>query len=288
MIRCERLTHVYGRGTPLATPALTDVSLTIDAGEVVGVIGATGSGKSTLVQHFNGLLRPTTGRVLLDGVDVNGRGTDRRRLRQQVGLLFQYPEQQLFEETVFADVAFGPRNQGLSEEEVRARVHQALEQVGLPPARFTSRSPFDLSGGEMRRAAIAGVLAMEPRMLILDEPTAGLDPQGRREILAHVGRLHSARGLTIVLITHSMDAVAQLCKRLVVLDGGRLVADGPTRAIFADPASLAAIGLGVPQMTLLARRLRERGVPVRPDVLTVEEARAAILEALARRKNSAG
>ena len=285
MIRCERLTHVYGRGTPLATPALTDVSLTIDAGEVVGVIGATGSGKSTLVQHFNGLLRPTTGRVLLDGVDVNGRGTDRRRLRQQVGLLFQYPEQQLFEETVFADVAFGPRNQGLSEEEVRARVHQALEQVGLPPAQFTSRSPFDLSGGEMRRAAIAGVLAMEPRMLILDEPTAGLDPQGRREILAHVGRLHSARGMTIVLITHSMDAVAQLCKRLVVLDGGRLVADGPTRAIFADPGSLAAIGLGVPQMTLLARRLRERGVPVRPDVLTVEEARAAILEALAHPKN---
>ncbi len=286
MIRCERLTHIYGRGTPLATPALTDVSLTIDAGEVVGVIGATGSGKSTLVQHFNGLLRPTAGRVLLDGVDVNGRGTDRRRLRQQVGLLFQYPEQQLFEETVFADVAFGPRNLGLSEEEVRARVHQALEQVGLPPARFDSRSPFDLSGGEMRRAAIAGVLAMEPRMLILDEPTAGLDPQGRREILAHVVRLHSARGLTIVLITHSMDAVAQLCQRLVVLDGGRLVADGPTRAIFADPPGLAALGLGVPQMTLLARRLRERGVPVRPDVLTVEEARAAILEALAHPTNS--
>ena len=285
MIRCERLTHIYGRGTPLATPALTDVSLTIDAGEVVGVIGASGSGKSTLVQHFNGLLRPTSGRVLLDGVDVNGRRTDRRRIRQQVGLLFQYPEQQLFEENVFADVAFGPRNLGLSEEEVRARVHQALEQVGLPPARFASRSPFDLSGGEMRRAAIAGVLAMEPRMLILDEPTAGLDPQGRREILAHVGRLHSARGLTIVLITHSMDAVAQLCKRLVVLDGGRLIADGPTRAIFADPASLAALGLGVPQMTLLARRLRERGVPVRPDVLTVEEARAAILEALAHPKN---
>jgi energy-coupling factor transport system ATP-binding protein len=285
VIRCERLTHIYGRGTPLAMPALTDVSLTIDAGEVVGVIGATGSGKSTLVQHFNGLLRPTTGRVLLDGVDVNGRGTDRRRIRQKVGLLFQYPEQQLFEETVFADVAFGPRNLGLSEEEVRARVQQALEQVGLPPAGFASRSPFDLSGGEMRRAAIAGILAMEPRMLILDEPTAGLDPQGRREILAHVGRLHSARGLTIVLITHSMDAVAQLCKRLVVLDGGRLIADGPTRAIFADPASLAALGLGVPQMTLLARRLRERGVPVRPDVLTVEEARAAILEALAHPKN---
>ena len=262
MIRCERLTHVYGVRTPLATAAITDVSLTIDAGEVVGLIGATGSGKSTLVQHFNALLRPTSGRVLLDGADVNGRGTDRQSVRRQVGLLFQSPEQQLCEEPVFAD-------------------------VGLPPARFASRSPFELSSGEMRRAAIAGVLAMEPRMLILDEPTAGLDPQGRREILVHISRLHKARGLTIVLITHSMDAVAQLCERLIILDRGRLVADGPTRAVFADPSRLTALGLGVPQVTLLARKLRERGLPVRPDVLTVEEARAAILEALvAHPKNS--
>jgi energy-coupling factor transport system ATP-binding protein len=283
MIRCEGLTYVYARGTPLEVPALTDVSLAISAGEVVGIIGATGSGKSTLVQHMNGLLRPTSGRVLLDDVDIHGPRVDRRRIRQQIGLLFQDPEQQLFEETVFADVAFGPRNLGLSEEDVRARARRALELVGLPPDRFGPRSPFELSGGEMRRAAIAGVLAMEPRMLILDEPAAGLDPRGRRDILEHIQRLHRDRGLTIVLITHSMDAIAQLCERLLVLDRGRLVADGPTRAVFADLSRLPAHGLGVPQVTLLARRLRERGLPVRPDVLTIEEARVAILEALAVR-----
>jgi energy-coupling factor transport system ATP-binding protein len=284
MICCEHLTYIYGRGAPLEVQALTDVSVTIRAGEIVGVIGATGSGKSTLVQHFNGLLRPTSGRVLLDGVDIHASRVDRRRIRQQIGLLFQYPEQQLFEETVLADVAFGPRNLGLTEEEARVRAHRALEQVGLPPARFGSRSPFELSGGEMRRAAIAGVLAMEPRMLILDEPTAGLDPAGRRDLLAHIRRLHRDRALTIVLITHSMDAVAQLCERLVVLDRGRLVADGSTRTVFADVARLNALGLGLPQVTRLAYRLRERGLRVRADVLTVEEARIAIREALGERR----
>jgi energy-coupling factor transport system ATP-binding protein len=283
MICCEHLSYIYGRGTPLEVQALTDVSVTIGAGEIVGVIGATGSGKSTLVQHFNGLLRPTSGRVLLDGVDIHASRVDRRRIRQQIGLLFQYPEQQLFEETVLADVAFGPRNLGLTEEDARVRAHRALEQVGLPPARFGSRSPFELSGGEMRRAAIAGVLAMEPRMLILDEPTAGLDPAGRRDLLAHIRRLHRDRALTIVLITHSMDAVAQLCERLVVLDRGRLVADGSTRTVFADVARLNALGLGLPQVTRLAYRLRERGLRVRADVLTVEEARIAIREALGER-----
>jgi len=283
MIRCEGLTHVYQRGTPLEMTALADVTLTISAGEVVGVIGATGSGKSTLVQHFNGLLRPTRGRVYLDDVDIHGREVDGRRVRQQVGLLFQYPEQQLFEDTVAADVAFGPRNLGLDEAEVQRRVGRALDQVGLPAARFGGRSPFALSGGEMRRAAIAGVLAMDPRMLILDEPTAGLDPQGRREILDHVERLHRERGLTIVLITHSMDAVARLCQRLIVMDRGRVAEDGPVRTVFADPARLGELGLGLPQVTLLARRLRERGLPVRADVLTVEEAREAILEAMAVR-----
>jgi energy-coupling factor transport system ATP-binding protein len=283
MICCEHLTYIYGRGTPVEVQALTDVSVTIGAGEIVGVIGATGSGKSTLVQHFNGLLRPTSGRVLLDGVDIHASRVDRRRVRQQIGLLFQYPEQQLFEETVLADVAFGPRNLGLTDEDARARAHRALEQVGLPPARFGSRSPFELSGGEMRRAAIAGVLAMEPRMLILDEPTAGLDPAGRRDLLAHIRRLHRYRALTIVLITHSMDAVAQLCERLVVLDRGRLVADGSTRTVFADVARLNALGLGLPQVTRLAYRLRERGLRVRADVLTVEEARIAIREALGER-----
>lgn len=280
MIRCEHLTYVYGRGTPLEVPALTDVSLEIATGEMVGIIGATGSGKSTLVQHFNGLLRPTSGRVLLDGEDLHAPRVDRRRIRQQVGLLFQYPEQQLFEETVFADVAFGPRNLGLPPDEVRARVRRALDLVGLPPDRVGPRSPFELSGGEMRRAAIAGVLAMEPRMLILDEPTAGLDPRARRDLLEQIRRFHRERALTIVLVTHSMDAVAQLCDRLLVLDRGRLVADGPTREVFADPARLTALGLGLPQVTLLARRLRERGLPVRPDVLTADEARVAILQAL--------
>jgi len=288
VIRCEHLTHIYGRGTPLETQALTDVSLTIAAGEFVGIIGATGSGKSTLVQHFDGLLRPTAGHVYLDGSDIHARGVDRRRLRQQVGLLFQYPEQQLFEETVSADVAFGPRNLGLDDDEVRVRVRRALTLVGLDPDRFGPRSPFELSGGEMRRAALAGVLSMEPRMLILDEPTAGLDPTGRREILGHVSRLHRERGLAIVLITHSMDAVARLAGRVLVLDRGRLVAEGGPREIFADPARLQALGLGVPQMTLLAQRLRERGLSIRPDILTVGEARTAVLEALRVRGRSHG
>jgi energy-coupling factor transport system ATP-binding protein len=283
MIRCDRVTYIYGRGTPMEVQALTDVSLVIGAGEFVGIIGATGSGKSTLIQHFNGLLKPTSGRVEVDDVDIHARHVDRRRVRQQIGLLFQYPEHQLFEETVIEDVAFGPRNLGLPEAEALARARAALEQVGLPPDRFGARSPFGLSGGEMRRAAIAGVLAMEPRMLILDEPTAGLDPQGRHDLMEHIRRLHAGRGLTVVLVTHSMDAVAQLCRRLLVLQDGCLVADGPTRAVFTDVLRLDPAGLGLPQVTQLAGRLRERGLAVRPDILTVDEARAAIRDALARR-----
>lgn len=283
MLRCEGVTHVYLRGTPLEATALVDVSLTIEDGEIVGIIGPTGSGKSTLVQHFNALLQPTRGRVFLDGVDIHARDVDRRRVRQQVGLLFQYPEAQLFEETVWEDVAFGPHNLGLAEDVVRERVREALGQVGLSPDRFGPRSPFALSSGEMRRVAIAGVLAMAPRMLILDEPAAGLDPLGRQEILAHISRLHWERRLTIVLVTHSMDDVAQLCERLIVMDQGRVAADGPIRAVFADAARLAALGLGVPQVTQVASRLRERGLPVRVDVLTVDEAREAILDALAVR-----
>ncbi len=288
MIRCEALSYVYQRGTPLETTALSDVSLAIDAGEVVGIIGATGSGKSTLVQHFNALLRPTSGRVYLDDVDINAREVDRRRVRQQIGLLFQYPEHQLFEETVTADVAFGPRNLGLEGEALEARVRGALARVGLDPDRFGPRSPFALSNGEMRRVAIAGLLAMEPRMLILDEPTAGLDPVSREELLVHITRLHEERGTTIVLITHSMDAVARLCRRLIVMDRGRVAADGPVRTVFSDPARLAALGLGLPQVTRVAHRLWTQGLAVRPDVLTVEEARAAILDALAvERRGSA-
>jgi len=281
MIRCEGITYVYQRGTPLEATALSDISVTIGAGEIVGIIGATGSGKSTLVQHFNGLLRPTAGRVYLDDVDIHAREVDRRRVRQQIGLLFQYPEQQLFEETVSADVAFGPRNLGLTGDALSERVRGALTLVGLDPDRFGPRSPFALSNGEMRRVAIAGVLAMEPRMLILDEPTAGLDPVSRAELLTHIARLHDERGTTIVLITHSMDAVARLCRRLIVMDRGGVVGDGPVRTVFSDPARLAALGLGLPQVTQVVHRLGVRGLAVRPDVLTVEEASAAILDALA-------
>ncbi len=284
MIRCEDLRYVYRRGTPLETAALEGVSLEIRAGEVVGIIGATGSGKSTLVQHFNGLLRPTAGRVFLDDVDIHAREVDRRRVRQQVGLLFQYPEQQLFEETVSADVAFGPRNLGHDGEDLDARVRGALALVGLDPDRFGPRSPFALSNGERRRVAIAGLLAMEPRMLILDEPTAGLDPASREELLAYIGRLHEERKTTIVLITHSMDAVARLCRRLLVMDNGRIVTDGPVRAVFSDPARLASLGLGLPQVTQCIHRLRAAGLVLRPDILTVDEAQAAILEALAERR----
>jgi energy-coupling factor transport system ATP-binding protein len=283
IIRCEHLTYVYQRGTPFETAAVDDISLAIGAGEAVGIIGATGSGKSTLVQHFNGLLRPARGRVYLDDVDLNAREVDRRRVRQQIALLFQYPEHQLFEETVAADVAFGPRNLGLGEDEIRRRVDQALRQVGLEPGRFGTRSPFTLSNGEMRRAAIAGLLAMRPRMLILDEPTAGLDPAGRREILGHVARLRREAGLTIVLITHSMDAVAALCDRVLVLDHGRLVSEGPVRDIFAEAGALEALGLDVPQAARCLHRLRERDWPVRVDALSVDEARRAILDALAQR-----
>ncbi|HET7263056.1 MAG TPA: energy-coupling factor transporter ATPase [bacterium] len=283
VIRCDRLSHIYQRGTPFEAAAVDDVSLEIRAGEAVGIIGATGSGKSTLVQHFNALLRPTRGRVYLDDVDVHAKEVDRRRVRQQIALLFQYPEHQLFEETVEADVAFGPRNLGLGDDEVRKRVDRALRQVGLDPARFGRRSPFTLSNGEMRRTAIAGLLAMRPRVLILDEPTAGLDPAGRREILGHVARLRREAGLTLVLISHSMDAVASLCERVVVLDRGRLIADGTVRAVFADAPKLVSLGLGVPQAAQCVHRLRDAGWTVRPDVLTVEEARAAILDALRRR-----
>jgi energy-coupling factor transport system ATP-binding protein len=283
LIRCEHVSYRYQRGTPFETAALDDVSLAVRPGEAVGIIGATGSGKSTLVQHFNGLLRPARGQVYLDDVDIHAREVDRRRVRQQIALLFQYPEHQLFEETVAADVAFGPRNLGLDDGEIGRRVEQALRQVGLDPTRFGGRSPFSLSSGEMRRAAIAGLLAMRPRMLILDEPTAGLDPAGRREILGHVARLRRDTGLTITLITHSMDAVASLCDRVVVLDHGRLVSDGPVRTVFADAPGLEALGLDVPQAARCVHRLRERDWAVRADVLSVEEARRAILEALARR-----
>lgn len=280
LIECDSLTHVYLQGTPMETVALRGVTLAIEQGELVGLIGPTGSGKSTLVQHFNALLKPTTGSVRVGGADLSHPRTDLKQIRQQVGLLFQYPEHQLFEETVYEDVAFGPRNLGLPEDEVKTRVEGALVAVGIEPGLFGRRSPFSLSGGEMRRVAIAGVLAMAPQVLILDEPTAGLDPRGKVEILRQIRTLHAQRGMTVILITHSMDEAAQMVQRLVVLHGGQVAMDGPVREIFARAEELVAIGLGVPTITDLLRRMRHRGIPVRPDALTPEEARMSIREAL--------
>jgi len=281
VIEVRGVRHVYLQHSPLEAVALRGVSLVIDQGERVGIIGPTGSGKSTLVQTFNGLLRPTEGTVLVNGTDVFAPTTDRRRIRQQVALLFQYPEQQLFEETVAKDVAFGPRNLGLSEEAAAARAREALRAVGLDPDVFGPRSPFTLSGGEMRRVALAGVLAMEPGVLILDEPTAGLDPQGKADFLRLALELHAQRGLTLIVISHSMDEVAQVAERVIVLDKGAVVMDDATRAVFARVEELARLHLGIPQATQLLHRLRARGVPVRTDLLTLEETRAELLRVFA-------
>ena len=280
LIECVDLTHVYLQGTPLEAVALRGVTLSIDAGTFVGLLGPTGSGKSTLIQHFNALLRPTSGTVRVAGIDLSQRRADVKTVRRKVGLVFQYPEHQLFEETVFDDVAYGPRNLRLATPEIQERVHDALRLVGVDPDAFGRRSPFSLSGGEMRRVAIAGVLAMQPEVLVLDEPAAGLDPQGKQEILGQIRTLHRERGLTVILITHSMDEAAQLVDRIVVMNRGQVAMDGPVRGIFRRADELAAIGLGVPAITDLMLRLRRRGVAVRPDVLSLEEARAAILEAV--------
>lgn len=280
LIECERLSHVYLEGTPLETVALSDVTLAIDEGDVIGIIGPTGSGKSTLVQHFNGLLKPTSGSVRVGGKDLAARTTDLKAIREQVGLLFQFPEYQLFEETVAADVGFGPRNLGLNAAEVGERVDDALHLVGLDPAAYGKRSPFSLSGGEMRRVAIAGVLAMGPKVLILDEPAAGLDPKGKEDILGQIRALQRQRGLTVVLITHSMDEAAQMARRLIVLHRGRVYLDGPVRDVFERAADLRTIGLDLPAVPQLMRRLHERGLAVRVDTLTVDEARDEIVRAL--------
>ena len=241
------------------------------------MIGHTGSGKSTLVQHLNGLLKPTEGQILVDGEDLNGEKVDRRRIRQKVGLVFQYPEYQLFEETVAKDIAFGPKNQGLNADEIDERVHKAMEQVHLDYDKYAERSPFELSGGQMRRVAIAGVLAMQPKVLILDEPTAGLDPQGRDRILGMVKELHQAGDTTVVMVSHSMDDVARLATRLVVMSRGELVATGTPREIFKQVKMMESIGLGVPEAAKLCNMLRQKGISLPDDLYQMDEARDAIL-----------
>jgi energy-coupling factor transport system ATP-binding protein len=281
VIEVRDLHHTYLEGTPLAAEALRGISLTIRDGERVALIGPTGSGKSTLVQTFDGLIRPTRGTVLVQGADIFAPRASRRQIRRQVALLFQYAEQQLFEESVARDVGFGPRNLGLDPDEVTARVDEALTLVGLDPATFGPRSPFTLSGGEMRRVALAGVLAMRPRVLILDEPTAGLDPQGKADLQRLILELHGRGGITLIVISHTMEEVARVAERVVVLAEGRIVMDGPVREIFARAGELEALHLAVPQPAQVLHGLAARGVPVRTDLLTLEEARAEILRVLA-------
>lgn len=275
-IEVKNLTHTYSAGSALQQTAIRDVNLTIEEGEFVAIVGHTGSGKSTLVQHLNGLLKPTAGQVLVDGEDMNGEGVNKRLIRQKVGLVFQYPEYQLFEETVAKDIAFGPKNQGLSAEEIDRRVRKAMAYVHLDYDKYAERSPFELSGGQMRRVAIAGVLAMEPRYLILDEPAAGLDPKGRDRILGMVKDLHEA-GVTVLMVSHSMDDCARLASRMIVMSKGTVVASDTPRNLFTQPEMMASVGLGVPEAAKLCAMLREKGLNLPNDLYTQEELQEHIL-----------
>lgn len=272
----EHLNYVYMQGGPYETKALDDVSLTIHDGEFVGLIGHTGSGKSTLVQHLNGLILPTSGQITVDGMDLADKNTDKRAIRRRVGLVFQYPENQLFEETVAKDIAFGPKNLGLDEAEIDRRVRTAMRRVALDYDKLSQRSVFELSGGQMRRVAIAGVLAMEPQTLVLDEPCAGLDPKGREEILGLISDLHRESGATIVMVSHSMDDVAALAERVIVMNHGKVAMDGAPREVFSRGEELRAIGLDVPQAVELAQKLREKGFDVPEGIYKIEEVRAAV------------
>ncbi len=272
IIETRDLCFTYMRGTPLARQALTDVNVRIDRGELVAIIGRTGSGKSTLIQHFNGLLKPDSGHVLVEGRDIWSRTVALRDVRRKVGLVFQYPEHQLFEETVAADIAFAPRSMGMSEAEVDEAVREAMRVVDLDYDALCDRSPFELSGGQKRRVAIAGVLAMRPEVLVLDEPTAGMDPRGREEVLGEIRQLHEAHGYTIVLVSHSMEDVARFAERLIVMDGGTVAMEGSAREVFRRREELVDMGLGVPQVTALMAELAARGLPSAEDVITVEEA----------------
>ena len=275
-IEIKHLDHIYMPDSPFETKALDDVTLTIGDGEFVGLIGHTGSGKSTLVQHLNGLMKPDHGSVIVDGMDVSDKTTDLREIRRRVGLVFQYPEHQLFEETVRKDVSFGPRNLGCSEQEIEERVVKACHQVGLSDEKL-DMSPFDLSGGNKRRVAIAGVLAMRPRVLVLDEPTAGLDPRGRNELLELIRGLHDEEGNTIVMVSHSMDDISALAQRIIVMNEGRVAMDGTPREVFAHPQELVDMHLGVPAAAQLAMELRKRGYNLPDNVYTLDEMRSLIL-----------
>ena len=286
-IQTEGLTYRYGIGTPFEKTAVDHVDLEIEAGSFVGIIGHTGSGKSTLIQHLNGLLRPTEGKVLLDGVDIWADKSKMRQMRFRVGLVFQYPEYQIFEETVAKDIAFGPRNMGLAEEEVQARVRETAAIVGLSEE-ILKQSPFLLSGGQKRRAAIAGVMAMRPEVLILDEPTAGLDPRGREEILQEIQAYRNQTGATILLVSHSMEDVARHAKKILVMNAGKVFCYDTVANVFRRSQELQAIGLAVPQITRVCDALRARGVPLTDDIFTVEQAKQQLLEWYHRTRGGQG
>lgn len=275
-IALEHVNYIYSPGTAYEKRALNDISLEIGQGQFVGIIGHTGSGKSTLIQHLNGLMKATSGDILYDGQSIYAEGYDMRKLRSQVGLVFQYPEHQLFEVDVISDVCFGPKNQGLSEEESEKNAREALELVGFPE-KYYKQSPFELSGGQKRRVAIAGVLAMKPKVLILDEPTAGLDPKGRDEILDQIAKLHKATGMTVVLVSHSMEDVARYVDRIIVMNKGEKMLDSTPKEVFRHYKELEEVGLAAPQVTYVMHDLKDRGFDVSPDATTIEEAADEIM-----------
>lgn len=272
----DKVNYTYEIGSGFEKHALKDVSCAIDKGEFIGLIGHTGSGKSTLIQHMNGIIKATSGNIFFDGEDIYDKDYDMRKLRNKVGLMFQYPEHQLFETDIFKDVCFGPRNQGLSEKDVQLRAFEALRLVGLEENLYY-QSPFDLSGGQKRRAAIAGVLAMRPDYLILDEPTAGLDPRGRDEILGHIRKLHDETGIAVILVSHSMEDVARYVDRIMVMNQGQLIFDDKPRNVFAHYKELEQVGLAAPDVTYIMNELRDAGLDVDTDAITIEEAKESIL-----------
>lgn len=286
VIRTENLTYTYSQGTPFEKTAVKDVNIEIEEGELVGIIGHTGSGKSTLIQHLNGLIKPTSGKIFIDGADIHDKDIKLRDVRFKVGLVFQYPEYQIFEETVYKDIAFGPTNMGLDEGEIDKRVRETAKLVGIDDS-LLNKSPFELSGGQKRRVAIAGVMAMRPKVLILDEPTAGLDPRGREMILGQIKHYHEETGSTVLLVSHSMENVARFAQKILVMNKGEVFCYDTPPAVFARADEIAAIGLSVPQITKVFSMLRSRGIDIRGDVYTIEFAMKTINEYLAA-KGKAG
>lgn len=286
VIRTENLTYTYSQGTPFEKTAVKDVNIEIEEGELVGIIGHTGSGKSTLIQHLNGLIKPTSGKIFIDGADIHDKNIKLRDVRFKVGLVFQYPEYQIFVETVYKDIAFGPTNMGLDEGEIDKRVRETAKLVGIDDS-LLNKSPFELSGGQKRRVAIAGVMAMRPKVLILDEPTAGLDPRGREMILGQIKHYHEETGSTVLLVSHSMEDVARFAQKILVMNKGEVFCYDTPPAVFARADEIAAIGLSVPQITKVFSMLRSRGIDIRGDVYTIEFAMKTINEYLAA-KGKAG